>query len=174
MPNHSRWLRPPTQNFALGIPTCWYLKTLKFELPPMWTPNASQWNIGCVGNPTRNFHIGYVDFMLFLTNVNQVCSGIWALQLILHVATLTFASSLPQTDQLTNGQSGWPPSREGSIHHDSLHDNSDPGALWWENFIWGPTHIKLPPDIQKAAWRLSRPKMGKVSMQLTTEWKAIT
>ena len=43
--------------FALPIPTCWYLKTLifplirniKFALPPMPTPNTSQWNIGCVG-----------------------------------------------------------------------------------------------------------------------------
>ena len=39
-------------NFALGIPTCWYLKTLKFALPPvtpMPTPKESRWNIGGVG-----------------------------------------------------------------------------------------------------------------------------
>ena len=27
-------LDPQRHNFALGIPTCWYLKTLKFALPP--------------------------------------------------------------------------------------------------------------------------------------------
>ena len=30
----SRWLRPPTRNFALEIPTFRYLKKLKFALPP--------------------------------------------------------------------------------------------------------------------------------------------
>ena len=39
-------------DFALPIPTCWYLKTptptLKLVLPPMQIPNASQWNISCV------------------------------------------------------------------------------------------------------------------------------
>ena len=48
------------QNFALGIPTCWYLKMLKFALPPTRhlkltfhpTQNIkeSQWNIGGVGS----------------------------------------------------------------------------------------------------------------------------
>ena len=48
-----------TDDFALPIPTCWYLKKLKFALPPtqnikfalppMQTPNASQWNILRVG-----------------------------------------------------------------------------------------------------------------------------
>ena len=60
-------------NFALGIPTCWYLKTLKFALPsmrtlkllPTPTPNASRWNIGGIGSPTRGAGIGHVDFMLF-------------------------------------------------------------------------------------------------------------
>ena len=27
-------LDPQCHNFALGIPTCWYLKTLTFPLPP--------------------------------------------------------------------------------------------------------------------------------------------
>ena len=63
-------------NFALPIPTCWYLKMLKFALPPtptvkfalspMRNPNASQWNIGCVGSPTQHFCFGHVDFMLFI------------------------------------------------------------------------------------------------------------
>ena len=61
-------LDPQLHNFALGIPTCWYLKTLKFALPPTGSvkfatqnPKASQWNIGCV-----RFHIGCVHFMLFV------------------------------------------------------------------------------------------------------------
>ena len=43
--NHSRWvlLRHPTQN-----------------------PNASQWNIGCVGSQTQNFRVGHVHFMFFV------------------------------------------------------------------------------------------------------------
>ena len=71
-----RWLRSKRQNFALGIRTCWYLKTLKFAfpptrnikfaLPPIQNPNASQWNIGCVGSPTQNFGIGHVHLILFV------------------------------------------------------------------------------------------------------------
>ena len=69
-------LHPQRHSFPLGIPTCWYLKTLRFALPPTQNikvalptkqnPNASQWNIGCVGYPTQN--VGHT-----------VCSGIWAL-----------------------------------------------------------------------------------------------
>ena len=54
-------LDPQRHNFMLGIPTCWYLKTIKFALSPTpnlkfvlpltRTPNANQWNIGCVGSP---------------------------------------------------------------------------------------------------------------------------
>ena len=50
---------PQRKKCAFGIPTCWYLRTLKFALPPkpnlklalppMRTPNVNQWNIGCVG-----------------------------------------------------------------------------------------------------------------------------
>ena len=69
-------LDPQCQNLALGISTCWYLKTRKFALP--LTPNlkfaltrspntnASQWNIGCVGDPTQSFRVGQVDFMLVI------------------------------------------------------------------------------------------------------------
>ena len=70
-------LDPQCHNFTLPIPTCWYLKMLKFALPltqmlkcalpPMPTPNASQWNIGCVGSPTPNFHIGNVHFIFFVS-----------------------------------------------------------------------------------------------------------
>ena len=47
-------LDPQCHNFALGVPTCWYLQTLKFALPPMQNPSTSQWNIGYVGSPTQN------------------------------------------------------------------------------------------------------------------------
>ena len=62
------WLTPQRHNFALGVPTRWYLTTLKFGLPPTRKIkfDTSQWNIGCVGSPTQNFHIGHVDFMLFI------------------------------------------------------------------------------------------------------------
>ena len=43
----------------LGIPTCWYLKTRKFALPPMRNPNASQWNITYVGSQTS-----YLNYFL--------------------------------------------------------------------------------------------------------------
>ena len=41
------WLRPPTRNFGLGIPACWYLKTLTFVLP-------QKRNRKCVFSPTQN------------------------------------------------------------------------------------------------------------------------
>ena len=63
-------LDPQRNDFALLIPTCWYLKmpkfalpptpTLKFALPPTGNPNAS---IGCVGSPTQNFCAGHVDWV---------------------------------------------------------------------------------------------------------------
>ena len=38
-----RWSSPPQrQNFALGIPTCWYLKSRKFALPRTRNPNPKQ------------------------------------------------------------------------------------------------------------------------------------
>ena len=30
-------------------------------------PNASQWNIGCVGCQMQNLHVGHVHFMLFVS-----------------------------------------------------------------------------------------------------------
>ena len=64
----SRWGYRPTQKFALAIQTCWYLKAQKIALPPMQNikivlpptqnPNASQWNIGCVGSQTKIFALG--------------------------------------------------------------------------------------------------------------------
>ena len=65
------------QNFALGIPTCCYRKTLKFALPPTRTlkfglpptptPNASRWNISGIGPPTRGTGAGHVHFILFVS-----------------------------------------------------------------------------------------------------------
>ena len=94
-----RWLRP--HNFVLGIPTCWYLKMLKFALPPTrnikfallstQNPNASQWNIGCVRSPMQNSRVGHVHVFhvclcsfhsCLATNANPVCSGIWALMIL--------------------------------------------------------------------------------------------
>ena len=70
-------LDPQPHNFALGIPTCWYLKTLKFglprmpnlkfALPPTGSPNASQWNIGCLGSSGIGARIGHVHFRLFVS-----------------------------------------------------------------------------------------------------------
>ena len=45
-------LDPQRQNFTLGIPTCWYLKTLEFALSPATNRSASQLNIGCDGSQT--------------------------------------------------------------------------------------------------------------------------
>ena len=57
-------LDPQCDDFALSVPTCWYLKTLKFALPPTLNANASQWNIGCVGSLTQSFCVAH--FMLFI------------------------------------------------------------------------------------------------------------
>ena len=65
----------PTQNFVLAIPTCSYLKALKFALPrmrnikfvlpPTQNPNVSQWNIGSC--------VGHVYFFFF--GVDFICVG---------------------------------------------------------------------------------------------------
>ena len=39
---------------------------MKFALPITQNPKASRWNIGCVGFPTQNLHVGHIDFMLFV------------------------------------------------------------------------------------------------------------
>ena len=92
---------PRRQNFALEIPTCWYLKcenlgyptptpptpNLKFAVAPTPNPGASQWNIGCVGSSG----VGHVYFMYIscifhalatreLIDANPVSSGIWAIE----------------------------------------------------------------------------------------------
>ena len=40
---------------------------LKSALPPTRNPNASQWNIGCVGSPGIGAGAGHVRFMLFVS-----------------------------------------------------------------------------------------------------------
>ena len=56
-----------THSACHRIPTCWYLKTLKFALPPMETPNMNRWNIGHVG------HVGlmFVSFSLALGSQHE-------------------------------------------------------------------------------------------------------
>ena len=52
----------------------------KLALPPKRTPNASQWNKGCVGSPGVGTCVGHVHFMLFVSiSLNAFFSGIWAL-----------------------------------------------------------------------------------------------
>ena len=75
-------------NFALEIPTCCYLKMLKFALFPTPTPNVSRWNIGGVGCPTQDTGVGHVHFIFlcwfhlrWVANANRVSSGICALLL---------------------------------------------------------------------------------------------
>ena len=62
-----RWAVPPTREFCLGIPTCWYLKMLKLALPPVQTSNTSRWNIRGVGSLGVGSNIGHVHFMLFVS-----------------------------------------------------------------------------------------------------------
>ena len=88
-------LDPKHHNFALRIPTCWYLKMLKFALPTTRTlkfalpPNASRWNIGGVGSPMRGAGIGHVYFMFvsisFALGGQRELSFQWNMGLTLHV-----------------------------------------------------------------------------------------
>ena len=56
-----RWLRPPTRNFALAIPTCWYLKTLKFVLPFGTQRNLYSTDLRWVSN--ANFSSFWLQFL---------------------------------------------------------------------------------------------------------------
>ena len=70
---------PRSQNFALEIPTCWYILALpnaKICVPPtpnlkfglgLFAPNASQWNIVCVGFPGVGSRVGHVHFIFFVS-----------------------------------------------------------------------------------------------------------
>ena len=85
-------LDPQRHNFALGIPTCWYLKMLKFALPP--TPNLNLPYLQCepqtpvieikvaLGPQPQNSRIGHVHFVHFVCLFHSCWvpffSGIWA------------------------------------------------------------------------------------------------
>ena len=72
-----RWAMPPTPEFCVGdtnMLVSWsqhkplnlrnpQRQTLKFAFPPKPNPNASQWNIGCVGFQTQIFCVGHVHFI---------------------------------------------------------------------------------------------------------------
>ena len=68
---------PRRQNFALEIPTCWYILLLpptpipdanpKICVTPTPTPDASQWNICGVGPSGVGAGVGHVHFMMFMS-----------------------------------------------------------------------------------------------------------
>ena len=65
------------QNFALEIPTCWYILVLpnaKICVSPDATPDASQWNIGGVGPSGVGAGIGHVHFVFFVLISFAFCS----------------------------------------------------------------------------------------------------
>ena len=71
--NPSRWVTPPTQEFCVRYTNMLVSKNAKTPdakpkicITPTPNPNASQWNIGCVGYQTQNFRIGHVHFMFFV------------------------------------------------------------------------------------------------------------
>ena len=74
---------PRRQNFAFGIPTCWYLGANanpfcvlpdafyptpkpKFAFYPTPKPNASQWNIGCIGSLALGLCVGHIHFIFWV------------------------------------------------------------------------------------------------------------
>ena len=65
----------------------WRYLTLKFAFSPTPTPNASQWNIGCVGSQRKMLASGmYISCFLCrfhlrrTPNANPFFGGIWALR----------------------------------------------------------------------------------------------
>ena len=67
--NFSRYLTQNPQRKSVEYRLRWVppMPNLKFALPMMLTPDASQWNIGGVGSPTQNFCVGQLHFMLFMS-----------------------------------------------------------------------------------------------------------
>ena len=64
----------------------WRYLMLKFAFSPTPTPDASQWNIGCVGSQFKMLGLAmYISCFLcrfhlrLVPNVNPISSGIWAL-----------------------------------------------------------------------------------------------
>ena len=75
---------PRRQNFALEIPTCWYILALSNAKICVF-PDASQWNIGCVGSQRKILALAmYISCFLcrfhlrLVPNANPISSGIWA------------------------------------------------------------------------------------------------
>ena len=69
----------------------WRYLTLKFALSPTPTPDASQWNIGCVGSQRKMLALAmYISCFLcrfhlrLVANANPISSGIWALMSYKH------------------------------------------------------------------------------------------
>ena len=79
---------PRRQNFALEIPTCWYILALP-NTKICVIPDASQWNIGCVGSQRKMLALAmYISCFLcrfhlrLVPNGNPISSGIWTLLLV--------------------------------------------------------------------------------------------
>ena len=60
------WLGPPTPQFCVTYTNMLVSKNAKNVRHPTQNPNASQWNIGCVGFQTQHFRVGQVHFMFFV------------------------------------------------------------------------------------------------------------
>ena len=94
-----RWAMPPTPEFCVEntnmLVSCsqreshnlgFYPKqNLKFAFYPTRNPNASQWNIGCIGSQRKILALAiYISFFLCrfhlrrVPNANPISSGIWA------------------------------------------------------------------------------------------------
>ena len=56
--------QPPTPEFCVGDTNM--LVSWSQRKPFNSSPNASQWNIGCVGSPTQKSCVGYVHFMFLV------------------------------------------------------------------------------------------------------------
>ena len=94
-----RWAIPPTPQFCIEIPTCWYILALP-NAKICASPDASQWNIGGVGSSGFGhvyfdvyfmyisciFHVVCASFSALATrklaDAKAVFSGIWAKELV--------------------------------------------------------------------------------------------
>ena len=143
-------LDPQRHNFVLGIPTCWYPKRRKFSLPltpnlkfaflPTQNPNASQWNIGCVGSQTQISPVGHEHFIILVLisfalgsqfpvkyGLNSSCRGS-----VGNYASLVLDQAIEQT-----GSSLFQPELGGKPLH-----------IWKEPLTSWPD-VKLPPQTNK-------------------------
>ena len=70
------WVTPPTRRFCYTYTNMLVSKNaeicvtpnanFKIALAPTQNPNASHWNIGCVGYQTQNLRVGHEHFMFFV------------------------------------------------------------------------------------------------------------